>query len=471
MLQCTTTFLLASGSQEQNFALILLVLVFMVVGAAAGRWLAGKVNQSPVLGELILGILVGNIGYTIGAPIFGVIMELTDAQALITEVWSTGSSVSEAAKHVFSPEQLQPGGIGTELVGAFQGEHGPSYVMIVTALWIFSNLGVMLLLFVVGLESTVQEMLRVGPRALAVAVIGIAVPFALGYFSSIWLTPGGSFAAHLFLGATLTATSVGITARVFRDLGFLQTRSAKIILGAAVIDDVLGLVILAVVVGIVATGTFDVLAALRILGLSLLFIGIVIVLGDWIVRKLLFMYRSFDKHHDLLLFPLALAFLMAWLANALGLAAIVGAFAAGLLIRDDLFGPPERGHSVEHGIAPLERFFAPIFFVLIGMQVNLHAFADPKTALLGGAFTVAAIIGKIVSGAAAGPGTDRLSVGIGMVPRGEVGLIFASVGKGLGVVSEGVFAAVVLMVIVTTLVTPVALRWSLNRAKSAEGAK
>jgi Kef-type K+ transport system membrane component KefB len=199
----------------------------------------------------------------------------------------------------------------------------------------------------------------------------------------------------------------------------------------------------------------------------------VIFLGDRIARRLASAVGRLEPTQTRLLFALTLAFLMGWLANSIGLAAIVGAFAAGLIVSDTHFparagaGPQDAGtvHSPEtiHSVvAPLEQIFAPVFFLLMGMQVNLSTFSRPGTLAMAAALTVAAVGGKILCGVAAG-GIDKLSVGLGMVPRGEVGLIFASVGKGLGVIDDALFSAVVIMVMVTTMMTPIALKWSLGR--------
>jgi Kef-type K+ transport system membrane component KefB len=206
----------------------------------------------------------------------------------------------------------------------------------------------------------------------------------------------------------------------------------------------------------------------RILVLAFMFLVTLIVFGDRIVRRTLSVFGRWERQNLKLLFPLTLCFVAAWMANLIGLAAIVGAFAAGLIVTEKHFEPygDSRGTATEL-IAPLEALFAPVFFVLMGMQVNLASFLQPGTVGLALAFVVAALVGKLVAGLPAGRGIDRLSVGIGMIPRGEVGLIFASIGKGLGVVSEGVFSAVVIMVIVTTLITPIGLKWSLARATPA----
>ncbi|MDH3735190.1 MAG: cation:proton antiporter, partial [Gemmatimonadota bacterium] len=205
----------------------------------------------------------------------------------------------------------------------------------------------------------------------------------------------------------------------------------------------------------------------RISLLALLFLGTVLLLGERIARAAAWVFEHLDRQQGKLLFPLALAFFLAWLANSVQLAAIVGAFAAGLIVSDDYFAEEPNGWRIEDLVHPLETIFAPVFFVLMGMQVNLASFSEPSTLLMAGAFTAVAIVGKLVAGAPAGRGVDRLTVGLGMIPRGEVGLIFASIGKGLGVVSDAVFSAIVIMVIVTTFVTPLALRWSMARAEAA----
>lgn len=446
------------------FSFILLELAAIIGFALFGRWLAVKVNQPSVLGELIVGVIVGNIGFWLGSPLFILLMQMGNAGPLFSQVFVSGASVMEAATRVFKPEELAAGEVGNQVVQILTSAAGPRFVVMAFALWLFSNLGVILLLFMVGLESRVDEMLKVGPRAAMVAVVGVVVPFFLGYGVSSWLLPESRTSVHLFLGATLCATSVGITARVFKDLNRLQSREAKVILGAAVIDDILGLIILAVVVGIVATGEVHLVEIGRISLMSVIYLGAVVLLGERFVRKVVPLVSALDRHHIKLLFPLTLAFAMSWLANQIELATIVGAFAAGLILNEEHFEKHSPNNvTMKEMISPLETIFAPIFFVLMGMQVNLETFLDPGTLGLAAAFIAAAILGKLVAGLPAGKGRDRLSVGIGMVPRGEVGLIFASVGKGLNVVSDSVFSAVVLMVIVTTLITPLALKWSMFR--------
>lgn len=446
------------------FATILLELTILILAAVIGRWAGGLLNLPSVLGELLIGVVIGNVLYALNAPFAVIIMHLSEAGELFQTVWQSGVSAADAANQVFSSEQLAPGAIGHRILGILSGHDGPRLITMAIALWIFSNLGVTLLLFLVGLESSVEEMLGVGPQALMVAIIGVVAPFALGFGASMALIPDAPLTVSLFLGATLAATSVGITARVFKDLDRLQTKEAKLILGAAVIDDILGLIVLAVVIGIVTTGAFQVGQLVKISASSAIFLGIVVFVGSRFMPSLIAFFGRMEQRNLSLLFSLVLAFFVAWAANMIGLATIVGAFAAGLILNEEhLASQPEPQPSPLKILEPLESLFAPIFFVLMGMQVNLASFLQPGTLAIAGALIVAAIVGKVVSGFVAGKGVDKVSVGIGMVPRGEVGLIFASIGKGLGVITGALFSAVVIMVIMTTLITPLALKWSLFR--------
>ncbi|MCZ6775818.1 MAG: cation:proton antiporter [Ignavibacteria bacterium] len=445
------------------FTPILLEFALIILAAVFGRWAAEKLHIAPVLGELLIGVIVGNIGYWLRGSLFVVIMHLDSTLQIFGLIWDSSLSVREAAPLVFSANELAPGGIGDQIVAILSHTGAGRVVSMSYAIWLFSNLGVILLLFMVGYETSVEEMLGVGAKALVVAIVGIIAPFLLGFGVGSVLLPEASTPTLLFLGATLSATSVGITARVFRDLGRLQTREAKIILGAAVIDDILGLIILAIVVGIVATGEVQLGEVGRILLMAAAFLAIVIFWGEKIFHWIISKTGRFERRSIKLLYPLMLAFLMAWVSSVIGLASIVGAFAAGLLLKEELFKHDgEEKQTVAEIIGPLEKLFAPVFFVLMGLQVNLQSFLQADALLLALAFIIAAILGKVICGYSIG-GVDKLSIGIGMVPRGEVGLIFASIGKGLGVVSDAVFSAVVTMVIVTTFVAPFGLKWSLSR--------
>ncbi len=416
----------------------LLWLALILMSARLFAPLAQRIGFPAVLGELLLGVLLGNL------TLFG---------------W-----------HYFAQVAQDP-------IIAFMAE-----------------LGVIILMLQIGLETRLADLVKVGGRASLVGSFGIVVPFVLGAFVvGPWLLPDKTQNTYLFLGATLAATSVGITGRVFRDLGKLGTPAARIVLGAAVIDDVLGLVILAVVSSLVQAGQVSFAEVAWIIAKSVLFLGGSIWLGRRIAPHSSRWLAKLDAGPSMLFAQvLATGLFLAWLAHAAGLAPIIGAFAAGLLF-EPLFlkdfetpsivqeiepllpaGEPtlakrlrpilikHTGHQHEHMIEPIGYFFVPVFFVLTGMQVDLKTLTDPAVVGVALGVTAAAIAGKLAAGVFAGD-AGKWVVGWGMVPRGEVGLIFAMVGKQLGVLSETMFSVVVIMVILTTLVTPPVLTWLLRR--------
>ncbi|HWM88640.1 MAG TPA: cation:proton antiporter [Kofleriaceae bacterium] len=337
-----------------------------------------------------------------------------------------------------------------------------------------AEIGVILLLFEVGLESDMAKMARAGAAATAVAVIGVIFPVAMGYGVHWMLVPDATWHVHLFVGSVLAATSVGITARVLRDLERIDSPTARVILGAAVIDDVIGLVVLAVVVGMVqAANSGASLAAWDIARIALLAVGFLVgaaLLGRPVAKALFRVVSYLQIRGVLLAAALAFCFALSYLAALVGLHPIVGAFAAGLVLDEvswrDLAGREEHGLEVQ--LRPITSFLVPVFFVATGALVDLGA-VNGDMLLLAAALTLVAILGKqACSLVAFGDGVDRLSVGLGMIPRGEVGLIFANVGTatllaGVPVVSAESYAAAVIMVMVTTLVTPPLLAWSLDR--------
>ena len=422
----------AHGTSQAIVVLAFIALI-VVLAKAAGA-LAEKFGQVSVLGELLLGVLLG-------VPIlFGI--------------------------HFFDAFKTN------ELV------------------LLFSEFAVVLLLFQTGLESDLYKMSKVGVPAFIVAIIGVVTPFLLGmYVVGPWLLPGLSHNAYLFLGATLTATSVGITARVFKDLKMLQSRSSQIVLGAAVIDDVLGLLILAVVAAIVSAGHVSAGEIAIIATKAIVFLAASIAIGRLIAP---YIGKLLSKIHEGIGMKMAMALLFclgyAYLSTLFGLAPIVGAFAAGLLldaVHFKRFRSPKlindiedaakscnqedvkeklniaidehRHRHVEDLIEGLAQWIVPVFFVITGLQVNLSVLANVNVLLVALGLTVAAVVGKLVAGFGAGKGADWKAVGVGMIPRGEVGLIFANVGKALGVVNDEAFAAIVIMIIITTIFTPIVL--------------
>ena len=346
-----------------------------------------------------------------------------------------------------------------------------------------AEFGVIILLFEVGLESDLQEMVEVGWSSLLVAVLGVIAPFLLGWAVSAYFIPEEPRLVHIFIGATLCATSVGITARVFKDLGKLSTREARIILGAAVLDDVFGLLILAVVAGAIkAAGTGGTLSFIEV-GLialkSLVFLIGSIAIGHFFMPRMLHVAARLETRGVLLTLAISCCLFLAWAAAKVGLAPIVGAFAAGLILDEVHFKHSGRKQErdLHDLLQPVSTVLVPIFFVLMGLKVDLRLFARLDILGLALALTVAAIIGKqICAFGVVERGINRLAVGLGMIPRGEVGLIFAGIGATLmlpsasgvsePVISSAIFGAVVIMVIITTLITPIALKWALGKKRT-----
>lgn len=412
-----------SGGHGDPVAPVVLGLAIVLLAAKLGGEIAVRLGHAAVLGELLAGVLLGNL----------------------------------------------------DLVGI----HGLDSLGTDAGLDLIARIGVLVLLFEVGLESTVGDMIRVGLPSFSVAIVGVVVPFALGYVSSLLALPEESQYVHIFVGATLTATSVGITARVFKDLGRSQDDESRIVLGAAVIDDVLGLVVLAVVTGLIAAADGGASMSVLDVGLTLFkslgFLVVSLGLGVYLAPRALQLASRLRASGVLLAAALSFMFLLSWAANAIGLAPIVGAFAAGLILEDvhyrDFVGRGE--HGLEELLHPISSFLVPVFFVVMGVRTDIRAFLEPSVLLLAGLLTVVAIVGKVVAGwASLRPGLDRLTIGLGMIPRGEVGLIFAGIGKeltlgGEPVVSESVFSALVVVIILSTLVTPPLLTARLRRRSAA----
>jgi Kef-type K+ transport system membrane component KefB len=342
-----------------------------------------------------------------------------------------------------------------------------------------AQIGVILLLFEVGLESSLDEMLEVGWSSLFVAVAGVVAPFFLGWGVSAYFLPQESRLVHVFIGSVLCATSVGITARVLKDLGKLSLRESRIILGAAVIDDVIGLLILATVMGAVSATISGVSLSLGYLfwiGLKVAaFFVSAFAIGHFAVPHIFKRAGRFRSRGVLLVLSIVFCFWLSWLATRVDLATIVGAFAAGLVLEDAHFTFfKERGeHELRELLEPVTTFLVPIFFVQMGMKVDLREFGRLQLLGFALALTLAAILGKqICSLVVAQRGLNRLAVGLGMIPRGEVGLIMAGIGATLmlpnasgvsePVIAPATFGAVVIMVIITTLVTPPLLKWALG---------
>lgn len=418
----------AGGGRHAGSAMrFLMAMAVVLMAANLGGALFKRLRQPAVLGELIFGIALGNV------TLFGF--------------------------DIFESLTAEP------------------------FLAIAAELGVILLLFQVGLECDLDGLLAVGSSAVTVAVLGVLAPVSLGYgVSTLFLPDGTAWYVHLFTGATLAATSVGITARVLRDIGKLEVPESRVILGAAVVDDVLGLILLAFVLGLIRSadsgGALEVslVPILAIMGKAVGFLAGAVLLGRGLLAPLVKRLRATRSQSRAIAHSLAYCFTMAAVAEYIGLAAIVGAFAAGVVVRDSIarsFGARQEQYRIDDSITPVSALFVPVFFVCMGMQVDLASFASLDVLLFASALSVAAVASKQVCALGVrGKGLNRWAIGIGMIPRGEVGLIFAGFGSaatvaGSPVFDSGTFSAIVFMVMLTTLATPPLLKAALAKPVGA----
>jgi Kef-type K+ transport system membrane component KefB len=433
-----------------------------------GRYIAQRLNQPSVLGELLMGIVFGNVFYFLGLDL-AVILREGAAIFHIMRDMLLGAPLHQAVEaSIRNPHYVQ------QVITALNQPSGIDLIKIAYVVDIFSRYGVIFLLFMVGLESSVEELKRTGKESFQVAVIGVLAPIFLGLLCMYFLIPEASFKVSLFVAATLSATSVGITARVLKELKKIRTREARTILGAAMIDDILGLIILAIVSSIVISDAVNMVKISSIIFLALAFLFIVLFFGPWLLKKAVKLLSFMEPWETKLIISFAFVMCLAWLAALVQLAPIIGAFAAGVVIHDGFFdgvGGKSTSLKIKDMIAPFESLLAPLFFVLIGIQVKLESFVNWEVVLMSTGLIVAAILGKLISGFGGSRKDDRLLIGVGMLPRGEVGLVFASIGITLGVISDQLFSSIVLMVIVTTFIAPIWLKARYNRQSVLHEAK
>lgn len=382
--------LAASGMGGASTAHLLAALAAIFVGTKVFGEIAQRLHQPAVLGELIAGVVLG-----------GSVLGIVDASNPVISA--------------------------------------------------MSEIGVILLLFEIGLETDVRNLIKVGGVATMVAFAGVAMPLGGGYIGAEVL--GLKQVPALVCGAALCATSVGISARVLSELGMLETTEGRVVLGAAVIDDIIGLVILAVVAGIVEGGAVSAPQVGRIAGVAVAFVALAVLVGARVAPPLFRVAEKIRAAGALGLVAIAFAFMLGWLAFLAGSAMIIGAFAGGVVLHD-----LPQARELRESTTRIGHFFVPIFFASVGAAVSLKALLHPQALLVGAVLIAVGVAGKVLAGYV--PWWfqgDKLLVGVAMVPRGEVGLIFAHMGLASGGISPGEFGAIMLMVLVTTFVTPPAL--------------
>ena len=312
-----------------------------------------------------------------------------------------------------------------------------------------SELGVIVLLFEIGLHTDLRAMAKVAGTATMVGVVGVVLPFVLGYFAAFSVLGFGQIPS-LVCGAALTATSIGISARVLSDLGQLNTREGQVVLGAAVLDDIIGLIVLSVVTSMVLGGTWTVTGVTVTTALAVGFIVVAVTGGRFLAKPLFNSLRTIRTSGTLGVVALAFAFLLSALAASAGSAMILGAFAAGLVLHDTQERP-----EIERAATTIGHFLVPVFFASVGASVDLSTFADPRTLAAGGLLIAVGVVGKFA--AAYAPWKfrgNKALIGVAMIPRGEVGLIFAQMGLSTKAITPAIFSALTLMVMVTTFLAP-----------------
>ncbi|PMB38494.1 sodium:proton antiporter [Fischerella thermalis CCMEE 5205] len=415
---------------------VLLSLVVIYLASKLGGELSRMMDFPPVLGELVGGVVVGASAlHLLVFPESGAIA--TDS-VIMNILQFIGNLSPEAVTSVFQSQS--------------------------EAISILAELGVIVLLFEIGLESDLRELKKVGYQAAIVACVGVAVPFAVG-------TAGLMFFFHtpaipaIFAGAALTATSIGITSKVLSELGHLKSREGQIIVGAAVIDDVLGIIVLAVVASLAKTGEVDILNVIYLIVSATVFLIGSILLGKFFNKTFVTIADKLQTRGKLVIPAFIFAFFMAFIGNAIHLEAILGAFAAGLVLDET-----DKRKELDQQVIPIADILVPIFFVTVGARVDLGVLnpivPENQQGLIIAIFlVVVAIIGKVVTGWSVfgQPGINRLAIGVGMIPRGEVGLVFLGIGAASGVIDKPLQAAIIIMVILTTFLAPPFLRLAFNK--------
>ncbi|WP_013321210.1 cation:proton antiporter [Gloeothece verrucosa] len=434
-LEWTPLPLLATATEAESSSLIiaavLLSLVVIYFASKLGGEICVRINLPPVLGELVGGVIIGvSVLHLLVFPEGGA--SASDSM-LIQFLLATSELTPEAASSVFATS--------SEVIS------------------VLSELGVVILLLEIGIESDLKELIRVGPQAAIVAVVGVVAPFATGTAGLIYFFNVAAIPA-IFAGAALTATSIGITAKVLAEIGRLSSKEGQIIIGAAVLDDILGIVVLAVVASLVKTGKIEIFNVVYLIISAGAFLIGAIVIGRFLSPYFVKLVNEMKTRGQLLLAGLIFAFILSYIAQVIQLEAILGSFTAGLVLAET-----EKRSELADQVIPVADIFVPIFFVCVGAKTDLSvlnpAIPSNREGLIIAAFLiVVAIVGKVITGFTVfgQPDINRLAIGVGMIPRGEVGLVFAGVGSASGALSPSTDAAIIMMVILTTFLAPPLLR-------------
>ena len=438
------------------FSFILLEFGLIIILALVGHIFSRIYHLPNLLGELIIGVIAGNILYWLDlSPVFFMLMHMGDAGEVFKSIWTSNLSVAETVSNLYSMGQPETQVFDNRMIEIFSTKNSPMLVLLGIALWIFSNLGVFLLLFKLGLETKTEELIEAAePLAFLISLTGTFVPFFLGLGVGLWLLPEASTSMHIFLAATLCTTSVAITGSMFSYFQRHQSREAKLVIHAAFLDDIFGIFFLSFITNLVLGDTLSVFEIITMFFYSaLIFVGI-IVFGKQLIKHVP-QYYKFDQSHTQILIPTLVIVLVSWLANLFNIGVISGAFIAGMVLNTI----QDKKGLIKSLIKPLEEVFSPIFFVFVGMQVNLKQLLIPETLWLTLVLLIAAVAGKIAAGFVTRHNLNSYAIGLGMVPRGEAVLVFISIGKILGIIDDSLFTVITLIVLISNFIAP----WALNR--------
>jgi Kef-type K+ transport system membrane component KefB len=430
--------LLATTAENAPMVLngVLLSLVIIYLASKIGAEVAKRVDLPPVLGELVAGVIVGiSALHLIIFPDSG----LAVSDSVIIKILQLVSPLtSDALTEIFQSQ--------SEIIA------------------VLAELGVIILLFEIGLESDLRQLKEVGSQAVVVACVGVAAPFALGTAGLMLFFHVAAIPA-IFAGSALTATSIGITSKVLSELGQLKSKEGQIIVGAAIIDDVLGIIVLAVVASLAKTGEVDVVSVMYLIASATTFLIGSVLLGGFFNKSFAVTVEKLKTRGNVIIPAFIFAFFMAFLGNAIHLEAILGAFAAGLVLDE-----ADARNELDELIKPVADLFVPIFFVTVGARADLGvlnpAIASNRESLIIAVFLIlVAIAGKLATGWAVfgQPSINRMAIGVGMIPRGEVGLVFAGIGANSGILDKPLAAAIISMVIITTFLAPPFLRIAFSK--------
>lgn len=439
--------LLATAAEAVNASLILaavlLSLVVIYLASKVGGEFCARIDLPPVLGELVAGVLVGVSALHL--LVFPGGVDSVNDSLLMGLLNLTSSADANSLTSIFD--------VASEVIS------------------VLAEMGVVILLFEIGLESDLKELLKVGPQATVVAVVGVATPFTLGTVGLVSLF-GVPLVPAIFAGAALTATSIGITAKVLAEIQQLTSREGQIIIGAAVLDDVLGIIVLAVVASLAREGSVEITNVIYLIVSATVFLIGSIWLGRLLNPVFVAIVDGLKTRGQLLISALIFAFILSYIADVIQLEAILGSFAAGLILAET-----DKRRELQEQVIPIADMLVPIFFICVGARTDVSVLnplvPENREGLITAAFLVlVAIAGKVITGFVVfgQPGINRLAIGVGMIPRGEVGLVFAAVGSASGVLPKSLNAAIIVMVILTTFLAPPLLRVVFNRGDNAEAA-